>query len=39
VEELDMVKEQLKDKQELIEQFEHHLTSIADQHGTQIAEM
>ena len=38
-EELDMVKEQLKDKQELIEKFESHLTELADTHGQQIAEM
>ena len=32
-EELDMVKEQLKDKQELIEQFESHLMGIAETHN------
>ena len=39
IEELDMVKEQLRDKQELIEQFESHLTGLQDTHSTQMTEM
>jgi len=34
-----MVKEQLADKQELIEQFESHLTGMQDQHTTQIQQI
>lgn len=33
------MKDQLADKQELIEQFESHLTGLTDQHNTQIQEM
>lgn len=34
-----MVKEQLRDKQELVEQFESHLTELNNQHSMQIGEM
>ena len=34
-----MVKEQVRDKQELIEQFDSHMTAITEQHQTQVAEM
>ena len=34
-----MVREQLRDKTELVEQFESHLTELHGQHSTQITEM
>ena len=38
-EELDMMKEQVRYKQELIEQFESNITGLADQQRTQVTEM
>ena len=34
-----MVKDQVRDKQDLIEQFDSHMTAITEQHQTQVAEM
>lgn len=38
-EELSMAKEQLRDKQDLIEQFEAHMTSLAEENSAQINEI
>ena len=34
-----MVKDQVRDKQDLIEQFDSHMTTMTEQHQTQVAEM
>ena len=34
-----MVKDQVRDKQDLIEQFDSHMTAMTEQHQTQVAEM
>lgn len=34
-----MVKEQLRDKQELIESFDSHLTGLTEQHAAQVGEV
>lgn len=38
-EEAEVLREQLRYKQELVEQFENHLQGLADQHQTQVQEM